>query len=305
MTKENDQSKLRSMTGFANAEGSFDTWRWNAELRSVNGKGLDLRLRLPDWVEGLEQSARAIMSSRLKRGNVNLNIRVSRDDAAGQTVVNSAQLDSVLAALREIEARALSTGLDLAPSRAADIAVVRGVLEQEQAENTDTGPLKDAILKDVQALVVSLDDMRASEGDALAAILLGQLDEVKRLTVAAADLIEARKDKMSEQLKVNLARVLDGAPSADPDRVAQELAMIVVKTDVTEELDRLKAHIAAAKSLIDDGGGVGRKLDFLMQEFNREANTLCSKAQNNDLTTIGLDLKAVIDQMREQVQNVE
>ncbi|MEO9516026.1 MAG: YicC/YloC family endoribonuclease [Paracoccaceae bacterium] len=305
MTKENDQSKLRSMTGFANAEGSFDAWRWNAELRSVNGKGLDLRLRLPDWVEGLEQSARAIMSSRLKRGNVNLNIRVSRDDAAGQTVVNSAQLDSVLAALREIEARALSTGLDLAPSRAADIAVVRGVLEQEQAENTDTGPLKDAILKDVQALVVSLDDMRASEGDALAAILLGQLDEVKRLTVAAADLIEARKDKMSEQLKVNLARVLDGAPSADPDRVAQELAMIVVKTDVTEELDRLKAHIAAAKTLIDDGGGVGRKLDFLMQEFNREANTLCSKAQNNDLTTIGLDLKAVIDQMREQVQNVE
>ena len=293
------------MTGFANAEGSFDAWRWNAELRSVNGKGLDLRLRLPDWVEGLEQSARAIMSSRLKRGNVNLNIRVSRDDAAGQTVVNSAQLDSVLAALREIEARALSTGLDLAPSRAADIAVVRGVLEQEQAENTDTGPLKDAILKDVQALVIALDDMRASEGDALAAILLGQLDEVKRLTAAAADLIEARKDKMSEQLKVNLARVLDGAPSADPDRVAQELAMIVVKTDVTEELDRLKAHIAAAKSLIDDGGGVGRKLDFLMQEFNREANTLCSKAQNNDLTTIGLDLKAVIDQMREQVQNVE
>ena len=293
------------MTGFANAEGSFDAWRWNAELRSVNGKGLDLRLRLPDWVEGLEQSARAIMSSRLKRGNVNLNIRVSRDDAAGQTVVNSAQLDSVLAALREIEARALSTGLDLAPSRAADIAVVRGVLEQEQAENTDTGPLKDAILKDVQALVIALDDMRASEGDALAAILLGQLDEVKRLTAAAADLIEARKDKMSEQLKVNLARVLDGAPSADPDRVAQELAMIVVKTDVTEELDRLKAHIAAAKSLIDDDGGVGRKLDFLMQEFNREANTLCSKAQNNDLTTIGLDLKAVIDQMREQVQNVE
>ena len=293
------------MTGFANAEGSFDAWRWNAELRSVNGKGLDLRLRLPDWVEGLEQNARAIMSSRLKRGNVNLNIRVSRDDAAGQTVVNSAQLDSVLAALREIEARALSTGLDLAPSRAADIAVVRGVLEQEQAENTDTGPLKDAILKDVQALVIALDDMRASEGDALAAILLGQLDEVKRLTAAAADLIEARKDKMSEQLKVNLARVLDGAPSADPDRVAQELAMIVVKTDVTEELDRLKAHIAAAKSLIDDGGGVGRKLDFLMQEFNREANTLCSKAQNNDLTTIGLDLKAVIDQMREQVQNVE
>ncbi|MEP3846129.1 MAG: YicC/YloC family endoribonuclease [Paracoccaceae bacterium] len=305
MTKENDQSKLRSMTGFANAEGSFEAWRWNAELRSVNGKGLDLRLRLPDWVEGLEQSARAVMSSRLKRGNVNLNIRVSRDDATGQTVVNSAQLESVLAALREIEARALSTGLDLAPSRAADIAAVRGVLEQEQADNADTGPLKEAILKDVQALVIAMDNMRASEGDALATILLCQLDEVERLTAAAADLIEARKDKMSEQLKVNLARVLDGAPSADPDRVAQELAMIVVKTDVTEELDRLKAHISAAKSLIDDGGGVGRKLDFLMQEFNREANTLCSKAQNNDLTTIGLDLKAVIDQMREQVQNVE
>lgn len=293
------------MTGFANAEGRFDQWHWSSELRSVNGKGLDLRLRIPDWVEGLEQDARSILAAQLKRGNVNLNIRVSREDSVGQTVLNTTQLDSVLQALREIESRALETGLDLAPSRAADIAAVRGVLEQDQGNTDDTKALKAAILKDVKAMVTALDNMRAQEGDALASILRRQLDEVQELTRSAADLLDGRKEKMSKQLQQNLAQVMDGAHGADPDRVSQELALIVVKADVTEELDRLHAHISAAQSLLDDGVGVGRKFDFLMQEFNREANTLCSKAQNSDLTRIGLDLKAVIDQMREQVQNVE
>jgi len=147
--------------------------------------------------------------------------------------------------------------------------------------------------------------MRRSEGAALAAVIAGQLDRIAALTAEAADLAEARKDAMAETLRQNLARVMETAETADPDRVAQELALIAVKTDVTEELDRLVAHVAAARTLLAEDGPVGRKLDFLTQEFNREANTLCSKAQSAELTRAGLDLKATIDQMREQVQNVE
>ena len=147
--------------------------------------------------------------------------------------------------------------------------------------------------------------MRSTEGAALAQVLEGQLSEVASLTAEAAGLAEARKDEMAETLKRNLARVMDNTEGADEARVAQELALIAVKADVTEEIDRLTAHVQAARDLIGQGGPVGRKLDFLMQEFNREANTLCSKAQHSGLTNIGLALKAVIDQMREQVQNVE
>ena len=147
--------------------------------------------------------------------------------------------------------------------------------------------------------------MREEEGTALARILGDQLTMVEALVAQAAELAEARRGLMAETLRANLARVMENADGADPDRVAQELALIAVKSDVTEEIDRLRAHVAAARALLDKGGPVGRKLDFLMQEFNREANTLCSKAQNSELTAVGLDLKAVIDQMREQVQNIE
>jgi uncharacterized protein (TIGR00255 family) len=147
--------------------------------------------------------------------------------------------------------------------------------------------------------------MRQTEGEALAGVLTSQLDQVASLTEQAAELAAQRKDKMADALRENLARVMDNTQGADPDRVAQELALIAVKADITEEIDRLIAHVAAARDLLGQDGAVGRKLDFLMQEFNREANTLCSKAQSADLTSVGLELKAVIDQMREQVQNIE
>jgi len=173
------------------------------------------------------------------------------------------------------------------------------------ARETDTQALREAILKGLPDLISSFCDMRRAEGEALDSVLKDQLAQVAKLTRAAATEAEARKDDVQATLKANLARVLDNADNIDEGRIAQELAMLAVKQDVTEELDRLRAHVEAARDLLAAGSPVGRKLDFLMQEFNREANTLCSKSQSVALTRIGLDLKTVIDQMREQVQNVE
>ncbi|MEL6620215.1 MAG: YicC/YloC family endoribonuclease [Pseudomonadota bacterium] len=295
---------LRSMTGFAAGTGAHAPFRWSWDIRSVNGKGLDLRLRVPDWIEGLEAALRPLITARTKRGNVTLSLRISRDDAVVTSAINEAQMKASVAALLQIEAEAMQQGLSLAPARPSDIAAMRGVMEQSAGQD-DPAPLRAALLGDFPALLDAFDDMRMAEGTALAAVLRDQLIEVARLTEESATLAAARKDEMAATLKRNLARVMDNTDGADPDRVAQELALLAVKADVTEEIDRLHAHVAAARALLDDGGAVGRKLDFLMQEFNREANTLCSKAQNSDLTRVGLALKALIDQMREQVQNVE
>lgn len=292
------------MTGFAAQSGAFEAHRWTWEMRSVNGKGLDIRLRVPDWIDGLEPALRPIISSCAKRGNVTLSLRISREDAAVSTSVNMSQAAAAIAGLREIAAEAAAQGLELAPTRASDIALMRGVMEQN-ATLDDPAPLRAALLADVGALLNAFDAMRVNEGVALRDILTAQLSEVDALVSEAETRAAARKDEVAVTLKRNLARVLDNADGADPDRVAQELALLAVKADITEELDRLRTHVTAARAHLEEGGPVGRKLDFLMQEFNREANTLCSKAQNAELTRAGLALKALIDQMREQVQNVE
>jgi uncharacterized protein (TIGR00255 family) len=219
--------------------------------------------------------------------------------------LNTANLEAVLDALTQIEDRAMATGLTLAPMTAADLAGLKGVLEPVTEAAEDTTDLRAALLADAATLAGALDEMRLQEGASLDAVLTGQIDEIERLTMTAKDQAEARKADVAQALRDNLAKVMDGAAGADADRVAQELALLAVKADVTEEIDRLHAHVAAARGLLQAGQTVGRKLDFLMQEFNREANTLCSKSQNVELTQTGLALKAVIDQMREQVQNVE
>lgn len=298
-------SAINSMTAFASAKGEHDAHSWSWEMRSVNAKGLDLRLRVPDWLEGLEAGLRSDLSKRLARGNVNLTLRISRtDDGGGALSVNEQALTAMLEAIRVVESRAAESNVDLTPTRAADILALRGVLDTQVQEDDNTVLL--ARLRDQFTDVVSAFlQMRASEGAALSEILQSQLAQVETCCAAARDVVEARKQQMADTMRANLNKVLDNTDGLDPDRVLQELALIAVKADVTEELDRLDAHVIAARDLLTKGGAVGRKLDFLMQEFNREANTLCSKAQNRDLTAVGLELKAVIDQMREQVQNVE
>ena len=295
---------LYSMTAFASGKGAFEAYSWAWELRSVNGKGLDLRLRVPDWVDGLEAGIRARLGKAVSRGNLALSLRIQSEDEAGSLSVNAGQLKDVLDAMAEVEARAMDLGLSLAPANAADVLGVRGVLEAGNTDQ-DTSGLCKALLADLEPLVSSFINMRAAEGAALETVLNGQLDTIERLTAEAAKAAEARKSEIAENLRSQLARVLQNSEGADESRVAQELAMLSVKVDVTEEIDRLGAHVKAARGLLAAGSPIGRKLDFLSQEFNREANTICSKAQSVALTTIGLELKTVIDQMREQVQNVE
>lgn len=296
-----------SMTGFAARKGQGAGFVWAWDIRSVNGKGLDLRLRLPDWIDGLELAVRAELQKALSRGNVSLSLKVAREaggPAEAGLQVKAPVLNAVLAALQEVETAAMQAGVTLAQATAADVLAVRGVLETASADE-DSAPLRAALLGDLPALLADFAAMRAAEGVAMHGVIAGQLDQIAALTVAAKAEAEARRDVAAATLREALARVLDHAEGVDAGRVAQELALIAVKQDVTEELDRLAAHVAAARALLAEPGPVGRKFDFLMQEFMREANTLCSKAQALALTRIGLDLKTVIDQMREQVQNVE
>ncbi len=295
---------IKSMTGFASGKGAFGPHSWTWELRSVNGKGLDLRLRLPDWLTGLEAALRGDLSKQVNRGNITLSLRMGREETAADVRLNTPAMEAALDALAQTEALAGARGVLLAPSKASDLLALKGMLEAG-ADADDPAQLVEHLKSEFGGLLASFIEMRGSEGEALSGILAGQLDQVAKLTDQAADLAERRREEMAQNMRENLTRVLDNTQGADPDRVAQELALIAVKADITEEIDRLKAHVTAARSLLAQDGPVGRKLDFLMQEFNREANTLCSKSQNAELTAVGLELKAVIDQMREQVQNVE
>ncbi|SDW41266.1 TIGR00255 family protein [Ruegeria halocynthiae] len=295
---------IKSMTGFASGKGAFGPHSWTWELRSVNGKGLDLRLRLPDWLTGLEAALRSDLSKQVNRGNVTLSLRLTREEATADIQLNTSAMEAALDALAQTEAMAGTRGVLLAPSKASDLLALKGMMEAG-SDSDDPEPLVEQLKIEFGGLLSAFIEMRSAEGEALAGILGGQLNQIAKLTDQAAELAERRRNEMEQSLRDNLARVLDNAQGADPERVAQELALIAVKADITEEIDRLIAHIAAARALLSQDGPVGRKLDFLMQEFNRETNTLCSKSQNPELTSVGLELKAVIDQMREQVQNVE
>lgn len=295
---------IKSMTGFASGKGALGLHSWSWELRSVNGKGLDMRLRVPDWLTGLEAALRADMSKQISRGNVTLSLRVAREETASELKLNEGAMSAALDALAQAKELAVNKGVALAPSKASDLLMLKGMLDAA-AEDDDPAPLVEALKSEFGSLLAEFVTMRRDEGQALASVLSAQLDQIQTLTEQATELAERRKEAMADTLRQNLARVMENSQGADPDRVAQELALIAVKADITEELDRLAAHVVAARALLEQEAPVGRKLDFLMQEFNREANTLCSKSQNSDLTTIGLELKAVIDQLREQVQNVE
>ncbi|WP_108814216.1 YicC/YloC family endoribonuclease [Loktanella sp. Alg231-35] len=293
-----------SMTAFASRTGAFGTVSWTWEMRGVNARGLDLRLRLPDSIEGLEPALRAALTKALARGNVTVNLRLSREDSQGELTLDPTQLDSVLKALDMVQERAFEMGVTLGQPTAADVLAQRGVLVSAQSD-AHSQELATALLADISPLVADFVEMRANEGAALHSVIAGQLDQIDTLTAAAAEQAAARAPRVRENLTTALRRVLEDVSEMDEGRIAQELAVLAVKSDVTEEIDRLKAHVAAARELLAADKPAGRKFDFLAQEFNREANTLCAKAQATALTAIGLELKAVIDQMREQIQNVE
>lgn len=295
---------IRSMTAFASRRGSLGDLQWEWDLRGVNGRGLELRLRLPEGIEGLEPAVRAALSARLSRGNVSLSLRLSRPAGEGGFSIDEGLLDRVLHALEHVQQRAFALGVTLAQATAADVLSQKGVVIAAPQSEAEEGLLP-ALLSDLGGLVDDFVVAREGEGRALAAVIGDQIDGIARLADEAAQVAQARREEAREALTGALRRVLLDVPEVEEARLAQELALLAVKADVTEEIDRLRAHVGQARDLLADDKPVGRRLDFLAQELHREANTLLSKAGSAPLSRLGLDLKAAIDQMREQVQNVE
>jgi uncharacterized protein (TIGR00255 family) len=291
-----------SMTGFAESTGSHDGVRWRWEIKSVNGRGLDLRLRTPPGFDSLEQPARMLAAERFRRGNLQIVLTVEMEAGTRGLKVDPVALATAVKLAREI---ADETGL--APARVDGLLALKGVIVQEEGAALDpvARAHRDAqILKGLATAFDALARARANEGAKLAHLLSAQLEEIARLVDEAESLAAVQPQSLRQRLTAQLQDLLSGTPLSE-DRLAQEVAMLATRADVREELDRLKAHVHDARAMLLSGEAVGRKLDFLSQEFNREANTLCSKSADIALTRVGLALKAVIDQLREQSQNVE
>ncbi|MFM2044412.1 MAG: hypothetical protein RLY86_2988 [Pseudomonadota bacterium] len=292
---------IASMTGFARAAGDGQDCQWVVEVRSVNGKSLDLRCRMPPGHDAVEAAARAGVAKALRRGNVSLGLTVQRTGRAQPLRLNRDLLREVLAIAREME------GEGAAPPRIDALLSVRGIIDSDEVEETEEqrAARETAIIATVTRAIADLAAARAAEGSHLRDILLAQVAEIERLTAAAAGTAALQPETLRQKLRAQLAALTEALPAIPEERLAQEAALLIARADVREELDRLHAHIAQARSMLAEGGAVGRRLDFLCQEFNREANTLCSKSADVELTRIGLDLKATIEQFREQVQNIE
>jgi uncharacterized protein (TIGR00255 family) len=293
---------ITSMTGYGRAHGALPGVSFVVELKSVNGRGLDLRVRLASGFDALEPDIRRRISKAITRGSLTVSLSVDREGEGGRVVVNHQALEAVLDGFQWLETR-----VDAQRPTLDGIMALRGVLEQHETPLSadEEEALGNAILSAFDGAIAALVAARAEEGARIAAILGERIDEIAALT-RAAELHPGRsRDAILARLRQQVAELSDTVPALSEDRLAQEAMLLATKADIREELDRLVAHIAAARSLLAAGGPVGRKLDFLSQEFNREANTLCSKSNDVALTAIGLDLKAVIDQLREQIQNIE
>ena len=295
---------MKSLTGYASLENQGEGLRWQWELRSVNGKGLDLRIRMPDWCSALEAEMRKRVGAAIARGNVTIGLRIYTDGSAAGTSIDTEHLDRTLDLLALVQERAAHRGLALGATSAADVLGMRGVLSEDARNDGMTDALSALLLSDFDFALKAFVDSRAAEGAALSAVITRHLDAIAEQLTSIRAILPARAEAQAEVLRAGMARLLE-TEQLDAGRLHQEAAVLAVKSDVTEELDRLDAHVAAARQLVATDVPIGRKFDFLCQEFNREANTLCSKSQHSGLTELGLEMKVTIDQMREQIQNVE
>ena len=293
---------VSSMTGFARAAGSSGGWRWAFEIKSVNAKGLDLRLRMPPPFDRVEAEARTRLAKALARGTCFATLAAQREGAATTARIDQAALEAIAAATR---AAAEKAGLQ--PPTMDGLLGLRGVVETVETAD-DEAQISAACagaLRSLDEAVAALTVTRRAEGEALAVVLRERLDAIEALTLAADANPARRPEAVRARLAESVAALMDSSRGFDENRLHQEAILLAAKADIREELDRLKTHIAAARALIGEGGAIGRRLDFLAQEFGREANTLSAKANDISLTAQGLELRAQIEQFREQVQNIE
>jgi len=290
------------MTGFARVEGVLEGLAWAVEVRSVNGRSLDLRCRMAAGCESLEPWVRTAVAERFRRGSLNVTVTLSRVATGSRVRINRLLLEQLIALAGEID-----LGGVVAPARLDGLLAVRGVVES--GDDEDDGGLRERLVPVVQAgIATALDrlaSVRREEGARLVGVLAEQVRGIAELTARAGALASVQPEALRERLRSQVALLLETRTNLPEERLAQEVALLITRCDIREELDRLAAHTAAAAELLIAGGAIGRRFDFLCQEFNREANTLCSKSSDLDLTRTGLALKAAIEQMREQVQNIE
>jgi uncharacterized protein (TIGR00255 family) len=297
---------IHSMTGFARTEGRIAApaaahWVW--ETRSVNGKGLDVRIRMPPGFESLDAAARQAVAERVSRGSITATLTVTSTVDAAEIRLNEPLLERLIAvAAAKVSA---APGV-LAPARIDGLLAVKGVIDVQQPTlSPEQATARDrALIDGLAAAIADLTGARRQEGARLMSVIGGQITAIAALAAQAAAVGAAQPESIRTKLTRQVAELAEGV-AVSPDRLAQEIALMAVKGDIREEIDRLTAHVAQARDMLAAGGPCGRKLDFLSQELNREANTLCSKSQDVALTRVGLDLKAVIDQFREQIQNIE
>ncbi|MDA9953625.1 YicC family protein [Planktomarina sp.] len=292
---------LTSMTGIAALSGAVGPYDWSMELRGVNNKGLDIRARVPDWLVGLDQFVRKAIAAEVARGSLQFSLKVSLSEGTVQRQIDLVKLEQILTNAAHLAMLAKDKGLDFAPIGLSDISSQNGFMDFDSGD-TAKAELMQKVVAELPTIIAQLQASRQAEGQALHAVLEAGVVEMERLLQLANKAIENRADEFETNFKAAIVRLKQ---DIEPSRLAQEMAILAVKSDVTEEIDRLIAHLAAARALLASHEPAGRKFDFLMQEFNREANTLCSKSNSKSLTAIGLEMKVLIDQMREQVQNVE
>jgi uncharacterized protein (TIGR00255 family) len=293
---------LSSMTGFARSHGASGPYTFEWELKSVNAKGFDLRMRTPPGWDEIEVSAKKRAGELLSRGTVYANLNIKRTNAAAAVRIN----EDVLAAVVRV-AGELAGKIDAVAPSIDGLLSIKGVIEvvEPESDEAEDAAAKAAVAIAFEQALVDLVEMRRREGDALGKILLQRMDEIERLAKKA----EAAPGRKPEAVRVRLAEqvaaLLESSDRFDADRLAQEAILIATKADIREELDRIASHVAQAREMLGKGGPVGRRLDFLAQEFNREVNTCCSKSNDIELTNTGLEMKNVVEQFREQVQNLE
>lgn len=291
---------IESMTGFARAAGTAGIHAFAWEIRSVNGRGLDIRVRVPPGFEVLAEAARKRLTGAFARGTLQVNLQITSDAGPPRPRVNEAVLTSLLEAIARLPASET-----LRPPSYDGLLGIRGVIELAEDSEDALTVLEAPVLAALESVVGGLKEARASEGRALETVLTGHLEAIGQLTAQAETHPARGVDAIRQRIASQVAALLEASQALDPQRLHQEAALLAVKADIREEIDRLQAHVAALRLLLEQGGPIGRKLDFLSQEFGREASTLCAKAGDAGLSRIGLELRTVVDQMREQVQNVE
>jgi uncharacterized protein (TIGR00255 family) len=293
---------LQSMTGFALSSGQSDNLSWEWQARSVNGRSLDVRVRVPAGFESVERVVRDEVAKKFKRGNISLSLTLNRSSVSPTYSINNILLEQIFKIQESLKGRISSEPLSL------DLLLsIRGMLEvKELNDDHKMSSLNETeLIKCAMEVLTNLSLTRYEEGKQLKVILERHIKKVTELTDLAYSSAAVQPDSHRDRLRKLLAGVLEPDNSLTEERLLQETALLIIKSDVREELDRLRAHINAANTLLAEGGPVGRRFDFLCQEFNRESNTVCSKSSDIELTKIGLELKAAIEQLREQVQNVE